>query len=110
MSEYRQARQVLAQGDGNSYPHGVISYEEYSSGPNKDRNPVCSAVLTWLDSRLQGGIGGNSTVIVSGQKIPGARACTESTTISAALGPNVLAKVSATPKTSRSAWWEKGPL
>lgn len=99
MLEYRRARRVLAQADDDRYPEGVVSYDEYSSGPNKESSSICYAVHTWLESRLQGDTEGNSTVIVSCLRIPSPRACMERLNISASFGPKILAEMSAKPKT-----------
>lgn len=109
MYEYCRARRALAQADGNSYPEGVWSYEEYSSGRSHKSSPICFAVNTWLHSHLQGNAEANSVVIVSGQKLSNPGACSESFEISAPPGPNVLVQVSAQPKTRGAPGGKKPP-
>lgn len=110
MHEYCRARRVLAQADVDSYPEGVWSYEEYSSGRSQKSSPICFAVHTWLNSHLQGNAEANSVLIVSGQKLSSPGACTKSLEISAPPGPKVLAEVLAQPKTRGRPVGKKNPV
>lgn len=110
MSEYRQARQVLAQADGNSYPHGVMSYEEYCSIPNKDRNPVCSActyLVRYPSPRRYRREQHCDRIGSENPRRP--RLHGKSQDLSAPRAPSSHQSVCDT-KDSRSAWWEKDPL